>query len=49
MKTTLTDAPADVARTLVSAGAETLVGAGEPGSPNACPACAGPRFSHRYF
>jgi hypothetical protein len=33
---------ADVARTLVSAGAETLVGAGEPRSPNACPACARP-------
>jgi len=34
----------DVAQALLPAGAETLLGAGEPRSPNACPACARPRF-----
>ena len=33
---------ADVAQALLPAGAETLLGAGEQRSPNACPACARP-------
>ena len=40
---------ADVAQALLPAGAETLLGAGEPRSPNACPACARPRFSHKSY
>ena len=35
---------ADVAQALLPAGAETLLGAGEPRSPNACPACARPYY-----
>jgi hypothetical protein len=40
---------ADVAQALLPAGAETLLGAGEPRSPNACLACARPCFSHRLY